>query len=364
MRVVAEAEANAPKVLISTTPSTPTQPGQTVVATIRADGYSRIQTLAVKVRGIAVGAGADADQWQTIALDSAGRLKLAPTQPGLIDIEVTAIDLDGFATTRAHTIRVKDPLDTQAPSLQWGGALAGATAVSEPVTLTELTQLQAALQDRQLMGYKVEIVFGNSSQWQTLAEQLSAASNISETLTLASIDPSMLHNGVYKLRLSAWDLVGRTTELNAHVIVDTVNKAFDTQSATDEIYTLGGHEFALTRLLETGAAGADGNDFGNWSMPALDFRLTNPPRQRRALSPHGRRVPESGCKCRRTWSSPAPRSNISASRCRPSGKRWGRCLAPRSSCDRFSPEPRAGRWRLTAATAMRCSTRASGCSAR
>ena len=87
LRVEADAAANAPKVLISTTPSTPAQPGQTVLATIRAQGYSAIQTLAVQVRGAALSSvlsPQSSDVWQTVALDSAGRLHLSPTQPGLL----------------------------------------------------------------------------------------------------------------------------------------------------------------------------------------------------------------------------------------------------------------------------------------
>jgi hypothetical protein len=70
LRVVADVAANAPKVLISTTPSTPAQPGQTLVATIRAQSYSAIQTLAVQVRGAALSSvlsPQSSDTWQTVA---------------------------------------------------------------------------------------------------------------------------------------------------------------------------------------------------------------------------------------------------------------------------------------------------------
>ena len=64
IRVVAEAAANAPKILlVSTTPSTPAQPGSTVVATIRAQGYSTIQTLSVQVRTISQSSVLDPQSW-------------------------------------------------------------------------------------------------------------------------------------------------------------------------------------------------------------------------------------------------------------------------------------------------------------
>jgi hypothetical protein len=244
LRVAADATANAPKVLISTTPSTPAQPGQTIVATIRAQSYSAIQTLAVKVRGIALQSDADATQWQTVALDSAGRLHLTPTQPGLFEIQVTAIDQDGFSTTQTHIVRVKDITDTSAPLLAWGGALFGATSLSQPVTVSSMTALQAALQESQLMGYKLEIAPAGTSAWSTLTEQTSSATNISAILALPSIDPALLHNGVYNLRLSAWDLMGRTSEINARIVIDSAQKNITTQSVTDQTYTLGAHPHA------------------------------------------------------------------------------------------------------------------------
>jgi hypothetical protein len=150
VRVVAEAAANAPKILVSTTPSTPAIPGQLVVATVRAQGYSAIQTLSVQVRGIALTTGADATQWQTVALDGLGRLHLTPTQPGLLDIQVTAIDQDGFSNTTVTSVRIKDPADTSAPVLAWNGVLQFATAQTSPVTLSTLTTMQATLQEQQL----------------------------------------------------------------------------------------------------------------------------------------------------------------------------------------------------------------------
>jgi VCBS repeat-containing protein len=208
-----------------------------------------------------------------------GRLHLTPTRPGLLDIQVTAIDQDGFSNTYIHSVRVKDPVDTQAPQLAWGGALQGATALGTPVTIGTLTQVQAALQEQQLMGYKLEIAPAGTAAWSTLAEQTSPAENIAAALALPSIDPALLHNGVYSLRLSAWDLVGSTTELNARIVIDSAQKNIATQTATDQTYTLGGHQFALTRMLEAGTQSSildpQSSGFGNWTIPALDTKLTN-----------------------------------------------------------------------------------------
>ena len=142
---------------------------------------------------------------------------MSATLPGLVDLRVTATDRDGFTSTQTHTILVKDPADTQAPALAWTGALGGASALTRPLTITELTTLQASLQERQLMGYKLEIApasnTGNASgvdnsAWVTLAEQSAAAANNTLAPTRAALDPAKLANGVSQLRLSARDLTG------------------------------------------------------------------------------------------------------------------------------------------------------------
>ena len=135
LRVVADAAANAPAILVDLTPSTPVLPGQTVLATVRSDGWSPIASTTVQVRGAAIGA----DDWQTVPLDALGRLELAATAPGLVDIRVTVTDVDGFSSTKTQTVRVRDPLDTAAPVLAWGGMFAGSGLDSAPATLSPAT---------------------------------------------------------------------------------------------------------------------------------------------------------------------------------------------------------------------------------
>ena len=110
---VADATANAPKILVSTTPSAPAVPGQSVLASVRADAWSGIASVVVDMRD------SQSSEWRSLALDAAGRVKLLPAQPGLIELRVTATDRDGFVSRRIETLRVKDPADTTAPLLTW-----------------------------------------------------------------------------------------------------------------------------------------------------------------------------------------------------------------------------------------------------
>ena len=142
-----------------------------------------------------------------------GRLNRAP-DIGAPDIEIQATegapltialfgratDRDGFSATRTHTILVKDPQDTQAPVLAWGGALSGATLTTRPT---------------------------------------------------------------------------RTTTLQARLLIDSENKSLSTPAATDALYTLAGHSFALTRTFARALDASPGADLGNWRIPALDTALTS-----------------------------------------------------------------------------------------
>ncbi|MBK6595653.1 MAG: hypothetical protein IPG23_24810 [Burkholderiales bacterium] len=300
LRVVADASANAPSILVSTTPSTPALPGQTIIATVRADAWSGIAGTAVEMRGSALGT----DTWQSVALDAAGRLKLTPTQPGLIEVRVTATDRDGFVTTQTHLVRVRDAADLTAPALAWGGALASATANSQPIDISAVTSLQAGLAEQQLMGYRLQIAAAGSNVWQTLASEDTAAIALSQAISLATIDPATFANGVYQLRLTAWDLVGRTGEIEARVVIDTAQKTLGTQTTTDATYTLGGHTLALTRTFTPNSlpfkgragVGMGQQDFGNWQLRCSipNSPTTNPPRSTAAPPLRGAKAPVSG----------------------------------------------------------------------
>ncbi|HEU6455810.1 MAG TPA: Ig-like domain-containing protein [Roseateles sp.] len=270
LRVAASPDANAPKLLVSLTPSTPVLPGQVVLATVRADAFSPVASLTVQARGAGIG---QAD-WVPVTLDGLGRVRLTPSAPGLIELRVTAVDADGFSSTATQTIRVRDPLDTAAPQLAFSGALN--TGGLAPAVISSTTALTARIADLQLMGYVLEAAPSNGdrvdeSAWRTLAQADTTGSLVNADLTLAMLDPSKWANGVYLLRLRGWDLTGRTTEIMARILVDSTSKQLVQAQATDAVFHLGGHDLALTRSLDVNGSG----DFGNWTLPLLDMRLSH-----------------------------------------------------------------------------------------
>jgi len=269
LRVVAEASANLPKITVSTTPSTPALPGQAVIASVRADAWSGIADIVAEVRGSGLG-----DVWQPVALDSAGRMKLLSTQPGLIEVRVTATDRDGFVSSQTHTVRIKNPADTAAPLLAWTDKLSGATTATKPVEISQITALKAGLVEQQLMGYKLQIAPAGRDAWQTLAEHDDAAIDIDQQLDLIGIDPAKFANGIYQLRLSAWDLVGRTTEIEARIIIDSAQKDLGRLTVTDNSYRLAGHTLTFNRSIDVTANNNQTGDLGNWQLALLDTGLT------------------------------------------------------------------------------------------
>lgn len=279
VRVGADASADAPKVLIDSVPSTPAVPGQSILVTVRASSFTGIANVAVEVRGSGLGT----DQWQSVTLDNSGRFHITPTQPGLIDVRVTATDVDGYSHTQDKQLLIADPADHAAPVLAWSGALQGASQGSRPVDITSATNLEATLDELQAMGYELQIAPVGSSQWRDLAKQSLGAAKVDKALDLARLDPADFDNGVYKLRLTAWDLSGRRSEIDARVIINSTHKTPPADSATDATYMLGGHAFVVRRVFN----GHEG-DFGNWSLVGLDSHLTT---NQRATTASGETAP-------------------------------------------------------------------------
>ncbi|MFN9747507.1 MAG: putative Ig domain-containing protein, partial [Betaproteobacteria bacterium] len=281
LRVVADRAANAPGLLVNLTPSTPALPGQQVLATVRAQGFSPIVQLQVHARGAALGLA----DWTALTPDAMGRLRLLPTAAGVAELRVRAVDADGFENTTVQTLRVRDPQDSAAPALAWGGALAAALAGADPqrpVTLSDLSELTATVDERQLMGWVLEAAPAGGATiedaaWRVVAERSEAAVARSGQLALATLDPRLWPNGVLALRLRAWDLGGRTSEITARVQIDTATKNLRAAVATDATFTLGGHSLALVRSFEPArtAAGTGVGDFGNWTLPLLSAQLSH-----------------------------------------------------------------------------------------
>ncbi|WP_374352805.1 Ig-like domain-containing protein, partial [Chitinimonas sp.] len=269
LRVVADNAANAPTALIDLTPSSPVVPGQTILATVRSHGYCDIASVRVQMRGAAIGAA----DWSDVALDGAGRVQLAAVAPGLAELRVQVVDVDGFSSTTSQTIRVRDPQDHAAPVLHWGGALDQGGRDAPPLTISEAITVQARIADVQLAGWQVQIARQGSQQWTTLPPLDRSGQAGSGLQDLVRLDPAGLANGVYQLRLSAWDVSGQVSELASQLVIDSSNKQLSQGSDSTARFQLGEHSVQLRRELPAQAGAA--SDFGNWQLPLLDTAISS-----------------------------------------------------------------------------------------
>ena len=206
---------------------------------------------------------------------------MTPAAPGVVLVRVTATDVDGNSTTQTGSILVADPKADAVPTLAWGGALAGDWGSGgsnlPPEIITQPVLLQAQIADAQLMGWQLQIAPVGTSLWSTIASQQDNAVKATGLANLATLDPSTLANGVYQLRLIAQNLIGGSSEIDSRVEINSTSKNLTQATATDAVFQLGNHDFALTRSLPTLSDGnsATSDDFSNWQLPILSTHLTS-----------------------------------------------------------------------------------------
>src|SRR5690606_27624668 len=103
-----------PTVRLELTPSFPPVPGQTVLVHAVADSLSDIASLQVWLDG------------RQLTLDAAGRATVTVGEPGKYELVATARDADGGTKTITRFLKVRDPLDREAPVVGFMGEIAGA----------------------------------------------------------------------------------------------------------------------------------------------------------------------------------------------------------------------------------------------
>ena len=187
--------------MIELTPSFPALPGQPVLVHATASSLADITGLTLTVAG------------QPLLLDEQGRGRFVPAAPGRFVVEATATDTDGLIGTAATLLKVRDPADQAKPVVSLRLGLADAP-------LTAATPITGTISDANLDFWRLELAPFGFGKFQLLAT--GAAPIAAGTLT--SLDPSQLANGIYRLRLTAADIGGRSASSEIVVEVNTSAK--------------------------------------------------------------------------------------------------------------------------------------------
>ena len=245
-----------PQVIVVLTPSFPAVPGQQVIVHAIASSVAPITGITVQVNG------------QPLTLDSQGRGTFTPQAPGRIAVSATATDADGLVGQYSTVLKVRDPNDKAAPIVSLDPRLS-----SGP--LTAPTSITGTVSDTNLDYWMLEEAPLGSSAYTTLATGNAPV----YSGPLASIDPTALENGFYKLRLTAADISGRVSQTEAVVEVDTVTKSTQyLRTETDITVQLGGATVSLTRQYDSLAQNQSSTFGFGWRLVNQDVNIqTNVP---------------------------------------------------------------------------------------
>ena len=245
--VSAETEAPQVSVQVSTNPAAVGTPVTVIVSATDSVG---IASLSLTENGVAV------------ALDSHGEATITPNSAGNITLVATALNVGGISATDSQILTVIDPNVTGAPTV-------GITTPADDAIVTSPTAVIGTVQDPNLVSYTLSIAPAGSDMFTTIA---TGTSQVSDGV-LGTLDPTMLQNGSYDLRLSAVNTGGLISSVDTTVDIEGKLKLGNfTLSFTDLSIPVGGISIAVTRTYDTLNA-ANSGDFGDgWT---LDYRNVN-----------------------------------------------------------------------------------------
>ena len=149
-----------------------------------------------------------------MTIDSNGVVSWTPTvaQEGRTTVTVVVRDAQGLLASQNYTVQVLPLVDTQPPVVSAGVPSGG--AVEAP------TDLIGTIYDPYLVWYGIEIAPQGSGQWRLIHE----GNTCVQGGVVGTLDPTLLANGLYDVRFSAYDEGGRLTVLNAATPVDVSGK--------------------------------------------------------------------------------------------------------------------------------------------
>lgn len=198
-----------------------------------------------------------------VALDATGLARVPMNILGSVTAVATATDAAGNNATDTITIFVSDPNDVEGPVLS-------ITSPSDGGIVTGLTDIIGTASDDTLVEYRLLVAEFGTNDYQQIA---SGDTNVTNAV-LGQLDPTLLANGSYILRLEAIDAGGRSNVIQQLVEITSKNKLGNFRVGfTDLVVPVNGIDVVLSRTYDSLNSAQD-SDFGfGWRMDFRDVQL-------------------------------------------------------------------------------------------
>ncbi len=204
---------------------------------------------------------------------NAGLATVQLNQAGVFQVVATATDTAGNVVKKDLSLRVLDPSDTTAPTVE-------IISPQTNKTITNLTDIVGSVSDNNLEFYRVDYAPLDLVDINNLAAADPDFVTISEGKTnvnraiIGQFDPTVLFNGNYVLRVTAQDFSGNINSQGVLLGVSGDNKLGNFRlELTDLSIPLAGIPIQINRVYDTLQSSFSG-DFGfGWSLGVKDAKI-------------------------------------------------------------------------------------------
>jgi len=198
-----------------------------------------------------------------VVLDSMGQATLPDNAVGSFTLVATASDAAGNVGTDSQTLTVINPQVTNAP-------VVALTTPADNDMVTAPTQVIGTVQDPNLVSYTLSVAPIGSDSFTTISTGTSQVTNG----VLGTLDPTMLQDDSYDLRLIATNTGGLSSEADVTVNVsDNLKLGNFRLSFTDLTIPVSGIPITVTRTYDSLNAN-ESEDFGyGWQLEYRDVDL-------------------------------------------------------------------------------------------
>ncbi|MGB0712374.1 MAG: putative Ig domain-containing protein, partial [Gammaproteobacteria bacterium] len=198
-----------------------------------------------------------------LALDANGRATVVAENPGLFSITATATDGLGNVGMAEQTLVASETLNDEAPFVFIESPLPSST-ITQPVLV------RATVTDEDLAFYALEIAPADGGDYWEIAR---GGSVVDDAVT-GTLDPTLLDNGIYKLRLVAEDVLGnRSADEFTFDVAGALKLGNYAVSFTDMEVPVAGIPITVSRTYDTLRANRNGRVGYGWRIDVLDTRL-------------------------------------------------------------------------------------------